>query len=181
MNQTFRMCCFASLLLAVACLTAIASRPRVGAALTRHIKVEVLVRDTIQNGDSLWIRVVAKNVDSVPVHLDLIGLPSSIGRTRSSLVDNPSVHDAIVLDARDSIVWRARRLGSKIRNREPAIIGAILDRVLGPGEQLEWTSVWDLQANAPGPVSPGEYKIVGILLLSRDSILSAPRPLVITP
>jgi hypothetical protein len=74
--------------------------------------------------------------------------------------------DFLVLDRSGNVVWQ--RLHDQV---VPAVVQVV---TLGPGERREFRDTFRLKTNDGRPVSPGNYRIIGLLLRDEPEPYRAP-------
>jgi hypothetical protein len=105
------------------------------------MKIELVLPDTVRAGEPVPVTLRVVNTGSRHVTLYTQGRPTTF--------------DIVVSRPDHKIVWH--RLYH-------AVVNSILQvRKLAPGEILEFSDSWNQRANGGAAVTPGEYRVTGVL------------------
>jgi hypothetical protein len=125
----------------------------------QDMTVELELPDTVQLGEEVPITLRVTNAATEPVELWMTG--------------DPVAFDLFVTRLDGTEVWR--RLYGEV------VADILQQRLLQPGEAIEFSEQWEQRDNHGSPIAPGTYFVLGVVPAEDLDLSSDRRELVVLP
>lgn len=129
-----------------------------GQPVSPVLALRVVAPARVPLGERVVLRLVLRNASATPVEVQLNGRPA---------------HDAVVRRPDGTEVWRWSH-GQTIQD-------ILQVSMLQPSEELAFEAVWPQRDNNGRPVTPGAYRLQGLVRLDRGSLASSEISLIVLP